>query len=262
MVFLKRHIIEFLGYQTIEMVPYLYLESAELGNIHEVHERFPLSVEEQVVLLHQSSLGLAYLHDLPEAIAHRDIKPENILVLYRDPSEPRNLHIKLSEFGYIKPRFNSKGMIPANTIYCPPELCQPNMKAAQREEERRPTGGVKEDIWSLGVVILGIAFTLPDPGDTLRRSKEWCKNIADYVWSLPIPEDRSTEGLLYILQRMLVMYAEMRSSADKCCSDASRLLALMEQHEGTPASSREASLVPGPSQPYLVSMLSIRSSPQ
>lgn len=201
-----------------------------------------------------------YLHGRHEPIAHLNIKPENILVLYRDPSKPRDLHIKLSDFGYIKPSINKKnGNTQENTTYMPPELRKPETKAAQREEERY---GVKVDIWSLGVVILGIAFTLPPTRSSMGRGNRWCEKIADTVQALQIPGGPSADGLLDsvrglldILRGMLITNAEARCSATECWSEATRLL---ERHVAIPASARETLLAP--SQPYLVCVPANQSS--
>lgn len=214
-----------------------------------MHQRSPLSAEELVVLLHQSSSALMFLHGgQPGPLAHGKIKPQNIFVQNRDHSNPLYLRIKLSEFGFS--RIYSKGMPKASSYrgtYCPPKLF-----VQSRQESPRTV--VKVDIWSLGVVLLEIAFGLPFPGGTRGQGINWCERIAGQVLVSQKPRDGSAESFLMgILPRMLVFVAEARCSAGACWSEASQLLASLQGHDIMPALAREA--LPASGEPYEVCLL-------
>jgi serine/threonine protein kinase len=187
------------------------------GNLEDEHRRVPFTDDECVQILHQSLSALVYLHGQPEPVAHRDIKPENILVKYRDPDcNPDHLHIKLSDFGLSKA--GSLKTWCGTPSYLAPEV--------QDEDtpQRKYTTAV--DIWSLGVVILRLAYELPYPGS--GNGAWWCERIAEEAngWE--------SEGLIDVVQRMLVVDPKGRCSAEAGFQDTSQLLASAQDRSATP----------------------------
>jgi serine/threonine-protein kinase Chk2 len=149
-------------------------------------------------------------------VAHRDLKPENILVQHRDPDRsPHALCIKLSDFGLAKASDSLKTGCGTET-YCPPEV--------QLGKYSRHTKAV--DIWSLGVVILRFAYGLPYPGSGIGT--DWCRNIVQEA------NEWESEGLIDLLQRMLVINAAARPTAASCYRQASQLLTSSEDRSATP----------------------------
>lgn len=183
------------------------------GNLEDEHLRTHFSTGECLVILYQSLSALDYLHGLPQPVVHRDIKPENILIKHRDPDcNPGYLHVKLSDFGLSKT--GSLKTFCGSKTYCPPEVeegCVPYTKAV--------------DVWSLGVVILRFACSLPFPG--YGMGMEWCKKIVEEANSWV------SEGLIDILQRMLVVKAKARSSAATCLREVSMLLTASSEDRST-----------------------------
>lgn len=73
-------------------------------------------------------------------IIHRDIKPENILM---ESSDPSNLNIKITDFGFAKFYDPSKGGLEdtlGSPLYMAPEI----IKKVPYDE--------KVDVWSIGVI--------------------------------------------------------------------------------------------------------------
>lgn len=187
------------------------------GNLEYQHESLLFSYEECIVIFHQSTSAVKYLHGRSEPVAHRDIKPENILVQHRDPNRnPNALRIKLSDFGLAKIGDSLKTGCHSMT-YCPPEIRVDSIR-------QRYTKAV--DIWSLGVVILRFAYGLPYPGSGIGM--RWCKKIVEEA------DSWESEDLVDVLQRMLVIDAEARYSATDCWREASRLLASSQGRSATP----------------------------
>ncbi|KAI0143499.1 hypothetical protein GGR57DRAFT_508090 [Xylariaceae sp. FL1272] len=205
-------------------LPLLYLEYMPFGNLEDEHQRAHFSHEECLVFFHQSLLALAYLHGRSEPVAHRDLKPENILVQYRDADQnPNYLHVRLSDFGLSKT--GSLKTICGSETYCPPEI-------GNNYTSEKYTKAV--DIWSLGVIMLRYAYSLPSPGSGFGI--EWCKEIVEEAGSW------DSEGLINILQRMLVIDAKVRLSAVACLHEASRLVISSQDRSATPT---QASYVAG-----------------
>jgi serine/threonine-protein kinase Chk2 len=98
-------------------------------------------------------------------VAHRDIKPHNILVKYRDPGyNPDYIHVKLSDFGLSK--IGSLKTWCGTRTYLPPEV-------RKDRPLQKYTNAV--DIWSLGLVILRLAYELPHTGS--GSGLGWCSKI-------------------------------------------------------------------------------------
>lgn len=216
----------------------MYLEYMALGSLEDQHRRERFSHRECIAILHQSASALKYLHSLAEPVTHRDLKPENILVHHRDASgDPDGLCIKLADFGLSKIGDSLKTGC-GTYVYLPPEICYDG-------PEQRYTKAV--DIWSLGVLILRISYGLPKHGSSAARvGLGWCEKVVRKAQSL------KSDGLVDILQRMLVIDAEARCSAAECWYEASQLLVPPSQGRSrgttpTPASyaeSRAASAQP------------------
>lgn len=151
--------------------PLLYLEYMPFGNLEDQYKVARYSRDECFAILHQSLSALVYLHGQKKPIMHRDLKPENILVKYRDVSDYSHLHIKSSDFGLSKA--GSLNTWCGTLTYLPPEI---------REDCVPLTCTKAVDIWSLGVVMLRFAYSLPYPGSGVGM--EWCRRLVEEANSL------------------------------------------------------------------------------
>jgi serine/threonine-protein kinase Chk2 len=168
------------------------MEYMESGNLWDENARSRFSFAECLEILRQSLSALVYLHGRREPIAHRDLKPGNILVRQRDP-----LHVKLADFGLAK-----KGSLETHCgtwTYAAPEV---------QADSRTRGHTVAVDLWSLAVVILELAYELPLPGH--GKGMRWCEAIVNEINS------RVSDGVIDILQRMLIIEASARDSAATC----------------------------------------------
>ncbi|KAI0976494.1 kinase-like domain-containing protein [Xylaria arbuscula] len=199
------HIVQLCFSDFRDELPKLFLEYMPLGDVQQANEVNPFSQEECIVMLLQSSSALAYLHETLK-VAHRDVKPENILVKQRDQRRPKNLLVKLSDFGLSKTSDELLSRV-GTTRYMAPEVLK---------EQKYYTEAV--DIWSLGVLILQL--TNPLSHSQIEPSLHWCDRIASTVRRSP------PHGLVAILQRMLVIQPEKRCSAAECFLETQKLFKL------------------------------------
>ncbi len=151
-----------------------------------------------MTILWQGLSALVDLHGREEPIVHRDIKPGNILIHSQNP-----LHIKLTDFGLSRVSSDL-------TTFCG------TAKYLAPEVYTKKSYTPVVDIWSLGVVVFGYAYGLPnDMGYTGRR---WCERIIEEV------NDWESEDLIDLLSTtMLVLEPELRYSAQDCYREVSRL---------------------------------------
>ncbi|GAW20578.1 hypothetical protein ANO14919_100860 [Xylariales sp. No.14919] len=201
--------------------PLLCLEYMPYGNLEDQHGMAPFTYNESLVVFHQSLLALEYLHG--QLVTHRDLKPENILVQCRGTDRnPRCLHVKLSDFGLSG--VGSLYTICGSKTYWPPEI-------AFDTSSQKYTNAV--DIWSLGVVLLRLAYSLPDPGSGMI-GMEWCQEIVKQVgrWG--------SKGLINVLRQMLVIDANARPSAATCLYESYSLLMSSQVFSVVPTSTSYA----------------------
>jgi len=180
-----------------------------------VHRRHPFSHNECLTILHQGLSALSYLHGRPEPLVHQGINPRNILVQHHEPGNNHaSLRIKLSDFGFSKaPGLRSIGA----ATYFPPE-------ALENGAPRKHTTAA--DIWSLGLVILRLAYGLPVPGR--GSDSQWCHKVVQEV------KTRDSDDLLDILRHMLVIDPSGRHSATACLQAVSQLLDASRTRSATP----------------------------
>jgi len=177
--------------------PFLVMPYFPLGNLQDVHSEKVLSEQEAVDLLYQALNALQYLH--ARGVAHRDLKPENILVESRSP-----LSIKLADFGLANDKTNLE-TICGTPLYVAPEVC--------RHDIYTPA----VDLWSLGVIILGYVYGLPDKNPQKSQNQyeawglAWCCRVVAHA------DDFDSDALLDLLTTgMLQMKPDQRLSASAC----------------------------------------------
>jgi serine/threonine protein kinase len=145
-------------YYATELVGELYYIAMEKGdlNLWEFMTRNYKGTEILVKLLHDSCLGLQFLHE--RRIVHRDINPNNILVM-----KDNNLFVaKLSDFGFSKtlPLLQSDWCSDAcgTQDFMPPEV----LTALDKNEETHYCLGT--DIYSMGVTMFNVLSRGGHPG--------------------------------------------------------------------------------------------------
>ena len=124
-------------------LPVIVMEKMKYSvtSLIEKHENIPLMVK--LLILHDVSLGLNYLHGHVPQIVHRDLSSNNILL-------SRYLEAKITDLGVAKVMMtgNNKTMTktPGTPVFMPPEAL-----------DDKPVYGPPLDVFSFGGVILHMA---------------------------------------------------------------------------------------------------------
>ncbi|KAI6516584.1 hypothetical protein MCOR16_009771 [Pyricularia oryzae] len=216
------HIVPLLD-STMDPVPTIFMEFYILGNLG--NQTWSLSRNESIQVLEQCLDALQYIHSIK--MAHRDISPSNILVRGRAETYD-DIDVVFSDFGLSKE--GSDLVTFCGTLaYQAPEVVRP--------VRARGFSGYNcaVDLCSLGVVVLQIAFGLPDDVDPANPTA-WMHRLV-----LEVTKWDRISGLGHILTLMIVIDPEARITSCDCFALA-RDLALFgeEPSYNSQVSSNEA----------------------
>ena len=149
------HIVQFLGlyFERSSPLPVLVMEklSTSLRRLLELYPKERLSLCHKISILHQTALGLLYLHCSSPPLVHRDLTANNVLL------DVRSLTAKLTDFGMVRAmdgsRLGTLTEVPGVVSYMPPEAFW-----------KPPNYSVKLDVFSFGVLVIHSAVhEWPDP---------------------------------------------------------------------------------------------------
>ena len=142
------HIVQFLGlyFDQSSPLPILVMEkmSTSLRRLLELYTKERLSLCHKISILHQTALGLLYLHCSNPPLVHRDLTANNVLL------DVVSLTAKLTDFGMVRAmdvgRLGTLTEAPGVSSYMPPEAFW-----------KPPNYSVKLDVFSYGVLVIHTA---------------------------------------------------------------------------------------------------------
>lgn len=208
----QAHIVAVLSYSS-DKSPFLDLEFLSEGSLHDhIKAEKYFTGTECVKITKQTTSGVGHLHG--KEITHRDLSPKNILVKYRTKDD---LFVKIGDFGLSKEGGDLQTWLGTPT-YCAPEFYGTRARNGNMAKLYTPA----VDIWSLGVVLGELLCGLPK-----RKMKHredgllWCQAIQERVGNHP--DEAQDDMTTFLLQNMLSLEPEGRSSAHECHAKALRL---------------------------------------
>ncbi|KAG2499684.1 hypothetical protein HYH03_002619 [Edaphochlamys debaryana] len=204
------HVILFkrLGLTADRRYIYLMMEYADSGDLFKyVQQRGRLPEGDARWFFQQIILALDYCHR--RGVVNRDLKLENLLLKSAAEAppppgqleDPRNLHIKVADFGLCKTAVTSLPKSRVGTLYyMAPEVL--------RASADRPYSGVLSDIWSVGCILYVLLFKAYPFGsisdrDSRAQRDAVIRRIASAEWQLPASPPVS-EACRDLLKRILV----------------------------------------------------------
>eukprot|EP01103_Thecamoeba_quadrilineata_P013242 TRINITY_DN3615_c0_g1_i4.p1 TRINITY_DN3615_c0_g1~~TRINITY_DN3615_c0_g1_i4.p1 ORF type:complete len:675 (-),score=119.74 TRINITY_DN3615_c0_g1_i4:70-2094(-) len=180
-----QNIVRYYGCFFAEGALWILMDFCEMGSLADLRkEKGVVLTESQiVVILHQVTKGLHYLHE--QGIMHRDIKTGNVLLTAEGP--------KLADFGVSDISLQGKPKEKTNnTLVGTPLFMAPEVLEGQTYE-------FKSDIWSLGITIIEIADGDPphsdqplmkalrliteQPSPTFKNPALWSPALSDFLSS-------------------------------------------------------------------------------
>ncbi|XP_061660146.1 receptor-interacting serine/threonine-protein kinase 4 isoform X2 [Syngnathoides biaculeatus] len=204
----------------------LVMEYMETGSLESLLATEPLPWELRFRIIHETAVGMNFLHCMNPPLLHLDLKPANILL-------DAHYHVKLSDFGLA--RWN--GLSRADDIsrdgfcgtiaYLPPESII----------EKDRVSDTKHDVYSFSIVIWGI-LTQKKPyqgeNNILQIMVKVVKGVRPDLGSVPRNRPTACTGFMNLMQRSWATSPEARPSFQDITSEAEDLCCKPQEEPKTP----------------------------
>ncbi|KAL4608753.1 receptor-interacting serine/threonine-protein kinase 4 [Arapaima gigas] len=193
----------------------LVMEYMETGSLETLLASEPLPWELRFRIIHETAVGMNFLHCMNPPLLHLDLKPANILL-------DGHYHVKISDFGLA--RWN--GLSGTNDIsrdgfcgtiaYLPPE----------RIIEKEGVSDTKHDVYSFSIVIWGI-LTQKKPyqgeNNILHIMVKVVKGVRPDLGAVPRSRPQACVGFMALMQRCWHESPQARPSFQEITSEAEEL---------------------------------------
>ncbi|XP_032431965.1 receptor-interacting serine/threonine-protein kinase 4 [Xiphophorus hellerii] len=219
----------------------LVMEYMETGSLENLLANEPLPWELRFRIIHETAVGMNFLHCMNPPLLHLDLKPANILL-------DGHYHVKISDFGLA--RWNglaqtddiSREGFCGTIAYLPPE----------RIIEKDRVSDTKHDVYSFSIVIWGI-LTQKKPyqgeNNILQIMVKVVKGVRPDLGLVPRSRPSTCAGFLSLMQRCWVNSPNARPTFQEITSEAEELCSKPQDEPRTPrlsTSSEPEPLSPNP----------------
>ncbi|XP_030648664.1 receptor-interacting serine/threonine-protein kinase 4 isoform X3 [Chanos chanos] len=193
----------------------LVMEYMETGSLETLLASEPLPWELRFRIIHETAVGMNFLHCMNPPLLHLDLKPANILL-------DAHYHVKISDFGLA--RWNglsrnddiSRDGFCGTIAYLPPE----------RIIEKDRISDTKHDVYSFSIVIWGI-LTQKKPyqgeNNILHIMVKVVRGARPELSSIPRSRPQACAGFLALMQKCWAHSPEARPSFQDITSEAEDL---------------------------------------
>jgi serine/threonine-protein kinase Chk2 len=175
-----------------------------------LQEDSPKTLYEATQILVQLCSALDYLHDRERPIAHRDIRPDNVIITYDGHNNLKS--VKLVGFAMATERFD-----PFCGIL---EWAAPEILLRNAYDQR-------VDVWGVGRTVSWTICGSPDDEPRYKANPQtWCVEVIQHV--AISNTDIESPTLNFLLENMIIIRPEKRTSAKVCLEKAAQLLLLTD----------------------------------
>jgi serine/threonine protein kinase len=186
------------------------LQYYELGNLLQLLQKQPLTLNQRYTLLASLLEGIRFIHS--QNIIHRDIKPQNILIVKRDDT----FIPKITDFGISKRLKPSKGTQYSNSLIGAGTIAYSSPEQLADHSIRKNT-----DLWSFGVIAFQVLTgELPFNSGSYSTSSELGRQeILKQIHSGKLPstiEQISAPWRTVIEKCLIIDYDKRIKDADDC----------------------------------------------
>lgn len=204
----------------------LVMEYMETGSLETLLANEPLPWELRFRIIHETAVGMNFLHCMNPPLLHLDLKPANILL-------DAHYHVKISDFGLA--RWNgfsraddiSRDGFCGTIAYLPPESII----------EKDRVSDTKHDVYSFSIVIWGILTQKkPYQGDNniLQIMVKVVKGVRPDLGAIPRSRPSACAGFLSLMQRCWATSPSARPSFQEITSEAEELCSKPQEEPKSP----------------------------
>ncbi|KAJ3589654.1 hypothetical protein NHX12_010497 [Muraenolepis orangiensis] len=209
----------------------LVMEYMETGSLETLLAAEPLPWELRFRIIHETAVGMNFLHCMNPPLLHLDLKPANILL-------DAHYHVKISDFGLA--RWNglsraddlSRDGFCGTIAYLPPE----------RIIEKDRVSDTKHDVYSFSIVIWGV-LTQKKPyqgeNNILQIMVKVVKGVRPDLGSVPRSHPPACSGFLGLMQRCWATSPGARPSFHEITTEAEDLCSKPQEEPKNPTPESE-----------------------
>uniref|UniRef100_A0A8C2VC64 Receptor interacting serine/threonine kinase 4 n=1 Tax=Chinchilla lanigera TaxID=34839 RepID=A0A8C2VC64_CHILA len=213
----------------------LVMEFMETGSLERLLAAEPLPWDLRFRIVHETAVGMNFLHCMSPPLLHLDLKPANILL-------DAHYHVKISDFGLAKCTglshshdLSMDGLF-GTIAYLPPE----------RIREKSRLFDTKHDVYSFAIVIWGVLTQKKPFADEKNILHIMVKVVKGHRPELPPvcrPRPRACANLLHLMQRCWhedpkerPSFQEITSETEDLCEKPEEEVKEMPQDSGRESS--------------------------
>ncbi|KAM9788342.1 receptor-interacting serine/threonine-protein kinase 4 [Neosynchiropus ocellatus] len=207
----------------------LVMEYMETGSLETLLATEPLPWELRFRIIHETAVGMNFLHCMNPPLLHLDLKPANILL-------DAHYHVKISDFGLA--RWNglsgdgdvSRDGFCGTVAYLPPESIS----------EKDRVSDTKHDVYSFSIVIWGILTQKkPYQGENnfLQIMLKVVTGLRPDLGSIPRSRPSACSGFLHLMQRCWATNPNNRPNFHDITSEVEELCSKPQDEHKTSTSS-------------------------
>ncbi|XP_028655967.1 receptor-interacting serine/threonine-protein kinase 4 [Erpetoichthys calabaricus] len=171
----------------------LVMEYMETGSLEKLLAAEPLPWELRFRIIHETAVGMNFLHCMNPPLLHLDLKPANILL-------DAHYHVKISDFGLAK--WNglsstddiSRDGFCGTIAYLPPE----------RIKEKNRNADIKHDVYSFSIVIWGVLTQkkpYADEHNILHIMLKVVEGLRPELEAIPRCRPQACNGFISLMQK-------------------------------------------------------------
>ncbi|KAM6907737.1 receptor-interacting serine/threonine-protein kinase 4 [Xenentodon cancila] len=208
----------------------LVMEYMETGSLENLLASNPLPWELRFRIIHETAVGMNFLHCMNPPLLHLDLKPANILL-------DAHYHVKISDFGLARWNGLSRADDISREGFCGTIAYLPPESIIQKHR----VSDTKHDVYSFSIVIWGI-LTQKKPyqdepcreNNILQIMVKVVKGVRPDLGAIPRCRPSTCAGFLSLMQRCWAAKPDERPSFQEITSEAEELCSKPQDEPKTP----------------------------
>ncbi|KAM9384645.1 receptor-interacting serine/threonine-protein kinase 4 [Pholidichthys leucotaenia] len=204
----------------------LVMEYMETGSLETLLANEPLPWELRFRIIHETAVGMNFLHCMNPPLLHLDLKPANILL-------DAHYHVKISDFGLARWNGLSRADDISGDGFCG-TIAYLSPESIIKKDRVSDT---KHDVYSFSIVIWGILTQKkPYQGEQniLQVMVKVVKGVRPDLGAVPRNRPSACAGFLSLMQRCWAADPQARPSFQEITSEAEELCSKPQDEPKTP----------------------------